>query len=298
MKKHFWTILPILAALAGCAQNEGESNRGTGVYPGDPDENFSPKMTVDNEYRNIALHRAAFNSSSYDYYLTATMITDGIAEEEFPKYLKVETNSGAPERRQSEWLVDGHKYTRIHIDGEEAYYQLNMHNNWTEKFDRMVIDAYVLYTEEQIDGSHDVRFSYTTDGEEWIPFHVIKGRKLIGEESKPRKHSDPDKADALGDQLLPTRKILVDIKLPQAIEFSGIRIDATMKGAEEWIAGDMKFYLGEKETDLVSSSNFSSTWMSLGTEEEWVYVDLGTSARFDKVVLKWLKKADSGLIQV
>ena len=298
MKHNFLAAFSILAMCIGCAQPEEGWNRGIGVYPGNPDEDFSPKMTVDNQYRNIALHRAAWNSSSYDYYLTATLLTDGIVETQLPKYSNVETNSGAPRRRESEWMVDGHKYTRVHLNGGEAYYQINLHNGWTAKFNRLQYDGYVLYLEDKADGSHDVSFSYSNDGKEWIPFHTIKGRKLIGEESKPRKHSDADKADALGEQLLPTRKFLVDVTLPEDIECSMIRIDAKMKGAEEWIAGDMKLFLGDKEVDLVSSANFSSTWMSLGNEEEWVYVDLGRPAKFDKVVLDWLSRPAAGKIQV
>ena len=156
MKHNFLATLSILALCIGCAQPEDGYNRGTGVYPGNPDEDFSPKMTVDHKYRNLALHRAAWNSSSYDYYLTATLVTDGIVETELPMYLNVETNSGAPLRREFEWLVDGHKYTRAHVNGPEAYYQLNLNNGWTAKFDRLEYDGYVLYLEENADGSHFV----------------------------------------------------------------------------------------------------------------------------------------------
>src|ERR1039457_7301060 len=41
---------------------------GVGVYPGDPKENFAPAMRIDSTtYRNLALHRPAWHSSSYDY---------------------------------------------------------------------------------------------------------------------------------------------------------------------------------------------------------------------------------------
>jgi len=52
---------------------------GVGVYPGDPKENFAPAMRIDSStYRNLALHRPAYHSSSYDYNLTAQLVTDGI----------------------------------------------------------------------------------------------------------------------------------------------------------------------------------------------------------------------------
>src|SRR6185437_3271610 len=43
---------------------------------------------------------------------------------------------------------------------------------------------------------------------------------------------------------------------------------------------------------------FSSAWMSAGTGEEWVYVDLGGASTFDRVVLNWIQRAQEGAIQV
>ena len=58
---------------------------GVGVYPGDPKENFAPSMRVDSTtYRNLALHRPAYHSSSYDFNLTAQLVTDGIKETNLP----------------------------------------------------------------------------------------------------------------------------------------------------------------------------------------------------------------------
>ncbi len=69
-------ILLALIALALHAQNY---TLGVGVYPGDPQENFAPAMRIDSTtYRNLALHRPAYHSSSYDYNLTAQLVTDGI----------------------------------------------------------------------------------------------------------------------------------------------------------------------------------------------------------------------------
>ena len=59
---------------------------GVGVYPGDPKENFAPSMRIDSTtYRNLALHRPAYHSSSYDYNLTAQLVTDGIQETDLPR---------------------------------------------------------------------------------------------------------------------------------------------------------------------------------------------------------------------
>ena len=71
-------------ALVGCGHTDKTAfcadyyTRGIGNYPGAPSEHFAPQMVKDDMYRNIALHRAAYHSSSYDYNLTAQLITDGI----------------------------------------------------------------------------------------------------------------------------------------------------------------------------------------------------------------------------
>ncbi len=45
-----------------------EYTRGVGVYPGNPAEYSGPAMvTGATTYRNLALHRPAYHSSSYDY---------------------------------------------------------------------------------------------------------------------------------------------------------------------------------------------------------------------------------------
>lgn len=299
MRIYTLAILALLSICTGCRQAEdGKWNRGIGVYPGNPNEDFSPSLSTDHAYRNIALHRAAYNSSSYDYSLTANLLTDGIIEETVPTYLEVNTNYGQPIRREREWLVDNHYYTRTHFYGDSAFVQINLCNNWSESVDNIEMEGLVSYLEEIADGSHDIRFLASYDNEDWTLLHQVKGKKLIGEQVRPRPHSDPDKASALGEQLLPTRYYNISFKLPKAHKFTKFRLEMNMKGAEDWLVPDLKLTHKGQPLNMISSKFFNSTWMSLGSEEEWVYVDLGNSAEFDKVVLHWLQKPDSGTIQV
>ena len=46
------------------------------------------------------------------------------------------------------------------------------------------------------------------------------------------------------------------------------------------------------------SQFFNSAWMSATAGEEWLYVDLGSTSEFDKVVLHWINKAVKGKVQV
>ena len=282
----------------GCSQDTVRYNRGIGVYPGNPDEDFSPEMQVDRTYRNIALNRAVYSSSSYDYCLTGQLVTDGVISDSLPKYLTMETSEGRDVKRQREWLVDQHKYTRLNLIGDNAYIQLALKNGWSETFDRIYGEMYVSYQDSNADGSHEIKVTASNDGINWDVLQVIRGRRFVGEESRPLLHSDPDKADALGNQLLPTRKFRIDAQLPQAREYSMFRVDMNMKGAEQWIAANLDIYRDGELVSLIPSKNFNSTWMSAGKENEWMYVDLGNKAKFDKIVLSWLQKPLSAVVQV
>jgi hypothetical protein len=68
--------------------------RGIGIYPGDLKEYFGPSMKIDAiHYRNLALHRAVYQSSSYDYNLTGQLITDGITQAQMPGWIVFSTSS-------------------------------------------------------------------------------------------------------------------------------------------------------------------------------------------------------------
>lgn len=297
--KKLLTVFTTALCLSGCClENDVKYNLGTGVYPGNPDENFSPVLTADDSYRNIALHRAVYASSSYDYSLTGQLLTDGVVSEIVPKCFRMETSENKIIKREQEWLIDQHYYTQIYLNTSDAWVKLSLNNGWTEKFDCIKGDVRVSYLDDQADGSHEVKISISKDGEIWEVIKTIKGKKFIGEQHRPRMHSDPDKADALGNQLLPTRKFSFDTELPQAKEISYVRIDFSMKGAQQWIMHNVDFYCNGEQLNLIPSKEFNSTWMTQGNETEWAYVDLGNDrAKFDKVVLHWLQKPSGAILQ-
>ena len=57
-------------------------------------------------YRNIALRRAAFASSGYDYNLTAQLATDGIVTDKQPQYLNLSTPEGDMPHHEREWIIN------------------------------------------------------------------------------------------------------------------------------------------------------------------------------------------------
>jgi hypothetical protein len=55
----------IMIFLSACTKKTQEFIRGIGIYPGDVNEAFSPELVIESKtYRNLALHRSAFHSSS------------------------------------------------------------------------------------------------------------------------------------------------------------------------------------------------------------------------------------------
>ena len=298
MKKLF-----CLAAIAtfvsfGCSHKGERDNLGIGIYPGNPDENTAPEMVIDDSYRNIALHRAAYASSSFDYNLTAQLVTDGIVSEEKPRFLQVSTPEGCIPRREREWLVDQGPYTRPTFEGSSTEIVFELGNGWKEMADNVRMLGYVSFLEEEADGSYEIIFYGSADGRNWDRIGEFCGKNFPGEKLSPRKHSDPDKSAALGDRLLPRRLIDLNVNLDSDKAYSFFKVSLDMPGAQEWTFTNCDFYHMGEFVDLVSSQFFCSTWMSLGTEKEWVYVDLGTVARFDKIVLHWLNRPAGGMIQV
>ena len=313
MKKIFHLAVLVAMFCSGCADRNEVHNLGIGIYPGNPDENTAPVMVQDDAYRNIALNRAAYASSSYDYNLTAQLITDGIISDEMPKFLKVSTSRGSVPRREREWLVDRGDYTRMTLDGEHVEILFELENGWREKVDHVKMLGYVSYLEDQATNGYCIQFEGSDeemaairDGYSEIDILGWKGGSNIpGKQLSPRKHSDPDKSAVLGDRLLPRSLIDLNMDLhtylyqhPHDKEYSKFKAWLHMKGAQEWTILNFDFYYEGKLVDLLSSRHFCSTWMSLGTEQEWAYVDLGAEAEFDKIVFHWLNRPSGGWIQV
>ncbi len=135
-------ILPI-ALLAVPALYAQSYTLGVGVYPGDPHENFAPLTQPDQTYRNLALHRPAYQSSSYDYNLTAQLITDGIKDTRLPRWLSVSTSQqGVLPKNEREWLLDRNWVTGVNLPGHHAWVQVELGGGDVEpEIDRIDLDV-------------------------------------------------------------------------------------------------------------------------------------------------------------
>jgi hypothetical protein len=118
-------VICLLMTLSGCDRLSEKYSRGVGIYPGNPKEDFSPSLVTDNKnYRNLAKFRPAYHSSSYDYNLTAQLVTDGIIIHDMPDFISLSTNKGEVPKNEREWLLDNNSVTEMSLPGNNIWIQL------------------------------------------------------------------------------------------------------------------------------------------------------------------------------
>ena len=116
------------AAAVGAATGSPGYTRGIGLYPGAPAENFSPELVIDSTtYRDLALLRPAYHSSSYDYNLTAQLVTDGLKDTTLPTWISTSASGhGTFSKTERETLLDHFHDTTIDLRGNHATAQIRL----------------------------------------------------------------------------------------------------------------------------------------------------------------------------
>lgn len=295
-----------LLLLSGCSDVRTASEgflrsdyytRGIGVYPGSPQEDFSPELLPDDEqYRNLALLRATYQSSAYDYNLTSQLLTDGIVTDRAPQYFDLQTAEGSVPKREREWMIDGGPYSRNTVRGEEAFFLFSMHN-YNKTISRAIVTGTLIYDDKVAQGGYEMTWEASNDGTTWTVLAVNKGAGLPGKARSGRVEvNDPNKQT--GTVSMPMRRLEETFEFTNTTAYTSYRIRLRMKGAFEWTFHEVEFSNADGVVDLKPSQFFTSTWMSATAGEEWVSVDLGSHSEFDKVILHWVNKAVEGRIQI
>jgi hypothetical protein len=302
--KHLNILFAAMLALpVMVSATDNKLNRGIGIYPGNPDENFAPELVPDNtNYRNVALLRSAYQSSIYDYNLTAQLITDGRLCKTQPATIEVSTASGPLQRREREWLFDGKVDSHYRFTGTDTYLQLAL-KNCTLPTTKISLRGSVTYGSAK---GFDIECLGSNDGQHWttlgtqkgdeypgtdVPMRTYQAPKVNPNEPQPSFHFDFPKPQ-------PTRNLKLEFSFAKPVNYAYYRIQLKMAGAQEWSFSDWDFYSGTQKQLVTPSKYFNSAWMSLGSGTEWVYVDLGAKATFDKLDLYWINKATAGEVQV
>lgn len=294
-----------LLLLSGCSDVRTASEgflrsdyytRGIGVYPGSPQEDFSPELLPDeDQYRNLALLRATYQSSAYDYNLTSQLLTDGIVTDRAPQYFDLQTAEGSVPKREREWMIDGGPYSRNTVRGEEAFFLFSMHN-YNKTISRAVVTGTLIYDDKAAQGGYEMTWEASNDGTTWTVLAVNKGAGLPGKARSGRVEvNDPNKQT--GTVSMPMRRLEETFDFTNTAAYASYRIRLRMKGAFEWTFHEVEFSNADGVVDLKPSQFFTSAWMSATAGEEWVSVDLGSHSEFDKVILHWVNKAVEGRIQ-
>ncbi|KAA6331281.1 Exo-beta-D-glucosaminidase [termite gut metagenome] len=287
------SIIYLSILFVGCSSNSGQYDyytRGIGAYPGSPDENFSPQLVVDKSYRNIAKYRSAYHSSSYDYNLTSQLITDGLISSELPATINVSTQAGDLLKNEREWLFDGKPDSRYRIAGDNIYLQLSL-NNSSLSADKINVRGTVVFDADGR-GGYETLLSGSNDGINWEVIGKEKGSGYVGTESAMRFEQP-----ASSTQKRVTRIINQTFTLDKPVDYKHYKVAYKLPFSADYAFSDWDFFQGNELLVILPSQYFTSAWMSAGTGEEWVYVDFGASASFDKINLQWINKATKGSIQ-
>src|SRR5580698_224694 len=135
----FSVLLLFFASSFSCAQ---QFTRGIGVYPGDPREYTGPSLVADSNYRNLALHRPAYQSSAYDYNLTAQLVTDGIKQTALPAWIVTSTSdAGILPKTEREVFLDGNVTSSVEVKGDNPWVEFDLEG----AVDAPVLDRIDLY---------------------------------------------------------------------------------------------------------------------------------------------------------
>lgn len=273
----------------------GSYTRGLGVYPGDPVENFAPTVVAGNSnaYRNLALLRPAFHSSSYDYNLTAQLITDGIKDARLPTWVETSSSaSGVLSKEEREFFLDHNPTSTVRLQGSQPWVQVRLGGGEiVPKIDR--IDLLVTLSARGIKPA-DVSFEVyvSSDRRSWARAGSVTAPEPASLSGYPPGFvphgylfkpsiplSPPSQSRYYRVQCLASKDPLLDFDM-------------------EWGVGVVAFYHGDRRVEVGGPYNFTSAWMSAGLGVEWVYIDLGAPSEFDRFTLHWIAKAAEGSVQV
>jgi hypothetical protein len=298
----FMTGTSLALVLAVLSFASDKYTRGVGIYPGNPDEDFAPVLVSDAaNYRNIALLRPAYHSSSYDYNLTAQLVTDGIRETRLPRWLVTSlSTTGVTNKVDRELLVDHNSFSNVNLKGPEGWMQFELAGGDAPlQVDRIEVqgriraasapDMYFSANSQQdlpqtSPGDWTCIVLGSDDGQSWKELGQATGQ--IPPPPKPMMFG-------------PTAS-LIKITVP----FSGVSsnrmyrvtLKSTFQGA--WYVNDVDLFKGNQTVEAGGPYSFTSAWMSEGKSDEWIYVDLGALCSFDRLTLYWIRRPSEASIQV
>ena len=266
------------AVLAGCSNYVAPK---TNIYPGNPEEDFSPSLVKDNSYRNLALLRPAFASSSYDYNLTAQLAVDGIlpGEAEGCPYITLCTPEGPVAKNEREWIFDEKITTHLDLKGAKTSLTLGFHN-YSPAFDKMQLVGMAVPQGTP----WAIELQASDDGAEWTAVERKLGRGIINQDfSAPGDH----------------KYWRFELSAGKDCGWMITDWDFYNEGLDlEPAESRVEVYRREHLLQVLPQTSFTSAWMSAEGGYQWIYVDLGTPCSINGVQPLWLGCSPEGKIQI
>ena len=288
LKKMLLTGLFLGATMPGMSQ---ENSRGIGIYPGNPLEYFGPHIEKDTVYRNLALHRAVYQSGAHDLNLTAQLITDGVIAENQPAFLQVFTNDKPLPHNERKLTINNSEWSRIPVQGSTATLTYQWSNMDIEA-DEVVVEGFVAYDQdkpfEQYSMQCDVMGakSYT---------YTLKSDTLPGRPRRRKVINDPNKQTEEATAM--ARELKETFKLKGKRTFNSIKLTFSQNNAFYWSIKEVTFMRkGKAVRTIFPAQRFTSVWKA--EKNDWAYVDLGSVADIEEVRLHWLNEGNSGLLEI
>ena len=235
--------LSLMAVASLAAQ---QYTRGVGVYPGNPKDYFGPVMRVEGTaYRNLALHRPAYHSSSYDYNLTAQLVTDGIKDTRLPRWVvSASSQQGPLKKNERERLLDRNPWTSVDLKGTGGWVQVEMEGgDGAPEVDRIDVQAAVQMSSQP---GWKCVLSGSDDGAAW---------KELGRAAGSER---------------PARLFKTSIPLTAPSHSRFYRVEVEAPGALAWRVGEVGLFDKNRQLEIGGPYDFTSAWMREGSGEEWV----------------------------
>ncbi|HTX35857.1 MAG TPA: discoidin domain-containing protein, partial [Bryobacteraceae bacterium] len=281
------SVLCILSAIFGL--HAQTYTRGVGVYPGDPREDFAATMVPDAQtYRNLALHRPAYQSSAYDYNLTAQLVTDGIKDTVLPRWVAVSTSDAGVLRKQiREHALDHNNTTTVALPGPDGWIEIDMAGgDGPLEIDSVELMGLRAAADPQKPAGWQMVVTGSDDGQTWSEL----GRTVLTD--RPPAGFRGFGGGAAG----PPPAFAVAFTAPA--RHRRIRVELSGPSVSRWSFGDVILRDKGERVEAGGPYHFTSAWMSAATGDEWVYVDLGAACTFDRVALYWIRHPAEASLQV
>jgi beta-galactosidase/beta-glucuronidase len=231
-------------------------------------------------YRNLALHRPAYQSSAYDYNLTAQLVTDGIKEESLPQWVVTATsNKGALAKNEREAFLDGNRASAVFLNGPKPWVEVDVEGEGLVP----EVDHADVWIRKARSTKPDAMWSIRVLGSD--------DHKTWNEVGHLDVSGFPSSVD---DQ--PSFREAID--LTREVKYRSYRVELSSESISSWGLAEVEFFEKGKPQPLTGPEIFSSDWMSAGSGEEWVSVDLGAACTFDRIILSWLQRPAEGSIEI